>query len=291
MTETRSVLVTGASSGLGLETSLCLAKDGFRVFAAMRSVGRSARLLEEAERLGVSVTTVELDVTDRSSIDRAVSEVLERCGTLYGLVNNAGVHVRGYFEDVSDTELRRVFDVNVFGTMAVTGAVLPHMRRAGHGRIVIVSSMGGRIGSPALSAYCASKFALEGFGEALALEAKLVGVNVVLVAPAIVKTDLWARSDALAGDSSSPDSPYGNWFQNQEKLTARLVANAPTKPSDVARVILAALTTAAPRLRYVVGRRAKALLALRSLLPGETFNRIYLRTLDHLLGRELVSRT
>jgi NAD(P)-dependent dehydrogenase (short-subunit alcohol dehydrogenase family) len=291
MTKTRAVLVTGASSGLGLETSLHLAKDGFRVFAAMRDLGRSARLHEEAARRGVSVDTVELDVTDRSSIDGAVSEVLERCGTLHGLVNNAGVHVRGYFEEVSDAELRRVFDVNVFGTMAVTRAVLPHMRRAGRGRIVIVGSIGGRIGSPALSAYCSSKFALEGFGEALALEAKLVGVDVVLVAPAIVKTDIWARSDAVASDSSSPDSPYRNWFQNQEKLTARLVANAPTKPSDVARVILAALTAKEPRLRYVVGRRAKALLALRSLLPGEIFNRIYLRAFDHLLGRELVSRT
>ena len=291
MTETRAVLVTGASSGLGLETSLHLAKGGFRVFAAMRDVGRAARLHEEAERLGVSIATLQLDVTDRPSIDRAVSDVLEQCGTLYGLVNNAGVHVRGYFEDVSDAELRRVFDVNVFGTMAVTGAVLPHMRRAGRGRIVIVGSMGGRIGAPALSAYCSSKFALEGFGEALALEAKLVGVDVVLVAPAIVKTDIWARSDAVASDSSSPDSPYRKWFQDQEKLTARLVANAPTKPSDVARVILAALTAKEPRLRCVVGHRAKALLALRSLLPGEIFNRIYLRAFDHLLGRELVSRT
>jgi NAD(P)-dependent dehydrogenase (short-subunit alcohol dehydrogenase family) len=290
MTEARAVLVTGASSGLGLETCLHLAKDGFRVFAAMRDVGRSARLHEEAERLGVSVATLELDVTDRSSIERAVSEVLRRCGTLYGLVNNAGVHVRGYFEDVSDAELRRVFEVNVFGTMAVTRAVLPHMRAAGTGRIVIVSSMGGRIASPALSAYCASKFALEGFGEALALEAKLVGVNVVLVAPTIVKTGLWARSDAVAGDSSSPSSPYRNWFQNQERLSARLVASAPTKASDVATVIRVSLTAREPRLRYVVGRRAKALLALRSLLPGEIFNRIFLRVLDHLLGRELVSR-
>ena len=292
MTEPRAVLITGASSGLGFETALHLATHGFRVFATMRDLNRSARLHEEAERLGlgVNVETLDLDVTDRVSIDSAVSAVLSKCGSLYGLVNNAGIHLRGYFEDVSDDELRRVFDVNVFGTMAVTRAVLPHMRAAGRGRIVIMSSIGGRIGSPALSTYCASKFALEGFGEALAMEAKLVGVDVVLIAPAIVKTDLWGRGDAIASRAASPDSPYQERFESQERLTDRVVSSAPTTASDVARVTRVALTAKEPQLRYVVGGRAEALLTLRRLLPGEIFNRIYARVFDQLLKHGTASR-
>lgn len=290
MTPAGAVLLTGASSGLGFETALYLAALGYRVFATMRDVSRGARLHDEAGRLGVSLETLELDVTDRASIDRAVSEVVARCGSIDGLVNNAGVHIRGFFEDVSDEELRRVFDVNVFGTMAVTRSVLPHMRAAGRGRIIIISSIAGHVGSPALSTYGASKFALEGFGEALAMEAKLVGVDVVLVAPAIVKTRLWDREDAAAQRASSLESPYRERFESQERLTARVVADAPTTASDVAKAVATALTTKHPRLRYVVGRRAAALLALRSLLGGETFSRIYRAAFDQLLKRDQASR-
>ena len=282
MTTKRAVMVTGASTGLGLETALHLAGCGFQVFATVRELARRSELDEEARRRGVEIEVLELDVTDRASIERTVAAAVERCGNLYGLVNNAGVQLRGYFEDVGDDEVREVFETNVFGTMAVTRAVLPHMRKAGEGRIVIVSSIGGRIGAPASSAYCASKFALEGFGESLALEAKLVGVDVCLIAPALVKTEIWSRNRGLARGATSSESPYRERFFGHERLTDRMVARASTTATDVAKAVEAALTAKAPRMRRVVGRRAALMLALRKRLPGEIFDRLYLRALNHL---------
>ena len=287
MTTNRAVLVTGASTGLGLQTSLHLAERGFRVLASMRDLSRSSRIDEEARRRGLDIDVLQLDVTDRASIDRALLDAVARCGTLYGLVNNAGVQLRGYFEDVADEEVRGLFETNVFGTMAVTRAVLPHLRRAGRGRIVIVTSIGGRIGAPAASAYCASKFALEGFGESLALEAKLVGVDVTLIAPAIVPTDIWSRNRGLARGALSSESPYRSRFASLERYTDRLVSRAPTTAADVAKAIEEALTAEKPRMRRVVGGRAALMLALRKQLPGELFDRIYLRALDRLSRRGL----
>lgn len=282
MDERQSILVTGASSGLGLETALHLAETGRRVFATMRDLGRRSRLDEESGRRGLALEALELDVTRPDSIEAAVRTVLERCGSIGGLVNNAGIQVRGYFEDLSVEDIRGVFDTNVFGTMAVTRAVLPHMRAAGRGRIVMVSSIGGRIASPAMSAYCASKFALEGFSEALALEAKLVGVDVVLVEPGIVKTEIWGRNRNPAAAATSMTSPYRSHFDRHERFTDRFVDRAPTSARDVARTIGIVLEAKSPRLRYVVGRRAGFILALRKHLPGELFNRLYLRALERV---------
>jgi short-subunit dehydrogenase len=281
-TAPRSVLVTGASSGLGLETALHLAACGFQVFGTMRDLARRDRLDEEARRRGVEIQVLSLDVTDRSSIDRAVASAVLDGGALFGLVNNAGVQLRGYFEDVADDEVREIFETNVFGTMAVTRAVFSRMRKAGRGRIVIVSSIGGRIGSPASSIYCASKFALEGFGESLALEGKLVGVDVSVISPAVVKTDIWSRNRGVARGANSLESAYRGRFAGLERLTDRMVARASTTANDVAKAVEAALSAKEPRMRRVVGRRAALILGLRNHLPGELFDRLYLRALNHL---------
>jgi NAD(P)-dependent dehydrogenase (short-subunit alcohol dehydrogenase family) len=216
-----------------------------------------------------------LDVTDPASITPAIAAVLDRAGGLYAVVNNAGIQLRGYFEDLSASEIARVFDTNLFGAMAVTRAALPHLRAAGRGRIVLMDSICGRLGSLAMSAYCASKFALEGFGEALALEMKLFGVGVSLVEPAIVQTDIWEANRGVARRSLDPESPYYGWFRRSERLADRLVRSATTRPSDVAHAVWRALVAGRPRLRYVVGHRARLLLALRACLPGESFERMY----------------
>ncbi|MFO0891876.1 MAG: SDR family NAD(P)-dependent oxidoreductase [Isosphaeraceae bacterium] len=147
-----TILITGSSTGLGLETALHLAGRGFRVFASMRDLKDAPDVLEEARRREVSLDVVQLDVTDRASIDRAVNSIVSLTGGIFGLVNNAGIGLRGCFEDLTDDEIRRVFEANVFGTMAVTRKVLPHMRAAGRGRIVTITSVGGRIATFGLSA-------------------------------------------------------------------------------------------------------------------------------------------
>ena len=271
----RAVLVTGASSGLGLECSLHLAECGFRVFATMRDLGRRGALDAEAARRGAGVEVLPLDVTDDASIRAAVDEIVARAGGIYGLVNNAGIQLRGYFEDLSAEDLAEVFETNLFGVMAVTRAVVPHLRKAGQGRIVVMDSIAGRIGAPALSAYCATKFALEGFAEALALEMRLVGVGVSLIEPGIVKTGIWGANRRVAARALDPASPYYRWFARAEKLADRMVASAPNRAVDVARAVHKALSARRPRLRYVVGLRPRLLLALRSWLPGESFERLY----------------
>lgn len=272
---TNSVLITGTSTGLGLETAVYLAERGFEVYASMRNLGRRVALDDAAARRNVKLHVLQLEITDKASIDRAVRTVVERSGGIYGLVNNAGIGLRGYFEDLSEEEIHQVFEVNVFGTMAVTRAVLPHMRAARRGRIVIITSVGGRIGSLAVSAYCATKFAQEGFGESLTQEVIPFGIYVSLVEPAIIKTERWGVKRGIARGALDPESPYYAWFRESERLADRLVETSPTKPVDVARAVYSALTARRPRLRYMAGRRAGLVLALRRYLPGELFERFY----------------
>jgi len=280
-----AVLITGTSSGIGLETAVYLAERRFRVYATMRNLGRRGRLEAEAARRGVQLRVLQIDVTDQATIERAVHTVLEECGEIYGLVNNAGIIIRGYFEDVSDEEMRRVFDTNLFGTMAVTRAVLPHMCAARRGRIVIISSGGGRIAAPGASTYCASKFALEGFGESLAQEAALFGLQVALIEPGFIKTELFGRNRHIAERALDPNSPYYRWFQRLEKLTDDELRASPATAADVARVVYRALTAKRPRLRYVVRRRSKVLITLRRHLPGELFEYLWFREMARRIAQ------
>jgi NAD(P)-dependent dehydrogenase (short-subunit alcohol dehydrogenase family) len=223
----------------------------------------------------VEVEVLQLDITDQTSIQAAVGTVVSECGEVFALGNNAGVTLRGFFEDLREEEIRQLFDVNVFGTMSVTRAVLPHMRRARRGHGVIITSIGGRIGSLAVSAYCATKFAQEGFGESLAQEVRPFGIWVSLVEPAIVRTERWSVNRRVAERALEPDSPYCAWFVREEELADDLVTSSPTESVDVAKAIHRALTARRPRLRYMVGRTAKLVATARRYLPGEVFARVY----------------
>lgn len=270
----RSVLVTGAGMGLGLEIALRLAQEGFRVYASVPDPAHREPLLARAAERGVTVDAPLLDVTDRAGIAQVVDEIARSDG-LYGVVNNAGISLRGYFEDCDDDEIRRVLEVNLFGAMWVTQAALPHMRQARAGRLVFIGSIGGRIASMARTAYCASKFALVGFAESLWQELRPLGISVSLVEPAIVRTERWTVNRGIARRALSPSSPYREWFEREEALADRLVSTSPTRPEHVAAAVYRALTDPRPRLRYGVGWRAGLVWLARRWLPGEWFERIY----------------
>lgn len=280
-----AVLITGTSSGLGLEMAVYLAERDFQVYATMRDLSRRGRLDAEAARRNVQLEVLQLDVTDGASINTTVDTIVARSGGIYGLVNNAGIQLRGYFEDLSEAEIRQVFEINVLGTMAVTRAVLPHMRAARRGRVVVISSLSGRIGAVGLTAYAASKFALEGFGETLAQEMEPFGVGVVLVEPGLIQTEIWSANRGVARGARNPDSPYYASFQQLERLVDEMAVSPPTKPMDVARAVHQALRARRPRLRYLVGRRAGYVLALRRYLPGELFERFYFRQFARRVSR------
>ena len=273
----KAILITGTSSGVGLETAVFLAERGFKVYATMRDLSRSGKLKLEASRRNVHLRLLHLDVTDRKSIRNAVKKVIEESKGIYGLVNNAGINIRGFFEDLSEEEMRRVFEVNVLGTMAVTRAALPFMRNAQCARIIIMSSVGGNISSPGNAAYCSSKFALEGFGQTLAQEMMPFGVHVSIVEPGFIKTELFGKNRYVAERAMDPRGPYHKQFLGVQKLTDRFALSPIASPADVAQAIHHALTADRPRLTYVVGYRAKILIALRRFLPREMFERIWMR--------------
>jgi len=273
----QAVIVTGTSSGIGLETALFLAERGFEVYATMRDLTASGDLKAKTAKRNTRLYYLQMDVTDRSSIQNAVKTVIAQSGGIYGLVNNAGINIRGFFEDLSEEEMRQVLEVNVFGTMAVTRTVLPYMRAARRGRIVIMSSVGGKIPSLGNAAYCSSKFALEGFGLTLAQEIAPFGLSVSLVEPGFVRTELFGRNRYAAERARDPGSPYYGWFLQMEKLTDKLANSPIASPADVAKTVYDALTAERPRLTYIVGRRAKALISLQRYLPGELFERMWIR--------------
>jgi NAD(P)-dependent dehydrogenase (short-subunit alcohol dehydrogenase family) len=281
-----TVLITGSSSGLGMETAVFLAERGFHVYATMRDPKRSTPLEELARKRGVALTILPLDVTRPETIQKAVDRILEERGELYGVVNNAGIQSRGFFEDLSEQEMRDVFETNLLGTLAVTRAVIPCMREAKRGRVVLMGSVGGRIATMGSSAYCSSKFALEGFGEALYQEMQPLGIHVSIVEPGIVPTELFGRNRAVAKKALSRESPYATWFQKLEGATDAWVASRALTPTAVAQVVHRILRARRPRLRYVVGGRAKMLVMGKRLLPFDLADRLYAKKLWQTLDVE-----
>lgn len=270
-----AVLVTGSSTGLGLETALHLATEGFVVFAGIRDLGQRRDVLRVAAQRGANLAVLGLDVTDRDSIEAAVGTVVDAAGGIYALVNNAGVGLRGCVEDCDPDEIRQVFDTNVLGTIAVTQAVIPHMRSARCGRLITVSSVGGRVCGFGVTIYCASKFTQEGLGEGLAVELAPYGIQSIIVEPGIIKTTRWSSNRGTARRALDPASPYHELFRASEAEADAIVERTSTRPADVARTIHDALIAEEPRMRYVVGRGATAAILARRYLPEPVFERLY----------------
>jgi NAD(P)-dependent dehydrogenase (short-subunit alcohol dehydrogenase family) len=260
-------LLSGCSSGFGLLAAIELAGAGFRVFASMRSLQKRGRLDAAARSAGVDVEVVALDVTRSDSIDRAVSDVVARAGAIDVLVNNAGYGIGGFVEELSMEELREQFETNFFGLVALTKAVLPGMRERRSGRVINVSSIGGRVAVPGPSAYCASKFAVEGFSESLRYEAMGDGIFVSLIEPGSFKTDIFDANRRMARRMLEPDAPHGAASKRMERQLARMLAQNHRDPADVARLIRRVATARRPRLRYLVGSDAWGEAVAKAVLP------------------------
>jgi len=269
----KSALITGASSGFGLLTSVTLARRGWHVLATMRDLGRRS-LLEDAARAAGVLDRVEIQPLDVTKADQigSIADLIESRGQpLHALVNNAGFAVPGFAEDVTDAELREQFDTNFFGAAAMTRAILPQMRRQGFGHIVMVTSISGRAGFPGVSSYAASKFALEGWTEALRFEVKSLGIRVVLVEPGSFETDIWTRNAKVSARMQDPNAPnaarVSQWRVELERN------NKKGNPQIVADRIASILQSSNPKLRYVIGNDAKMALLFRAVLPWSAFER------------------
>jgi NAD(P)-dependent dehydrogenase (short-subunit alcohol dehydrogenase family) len=275
MPSSGTVLVTGASTGIGEATVLHLGELGFDPVAAVRKD-------EDAERLEArGLRTMRIDVTDAGQIAAAREAVGDE--PLAGLVNNAGIAVAAPLEFIPIDRLRQQLEVNLIGQIAVTQAFLPALR-AGGGRIVNVSSIGGRVALPLVGAYNASKFGLEGASDALRRELRSQGVDVILIEPGGVKTPIWKKGEQLADEMLADTPPeaerlYGRMVAKVRAETAKIDEERGIDPREVAEAIGAALTARRPRARYLVGRDAKVRATMAELLPA--------RVMDRLIGRAL----
>jgi NAD(P)-dependent dehydrogenase (short-subunit alcohol dehydrogenase family) len=269
----KTVLVTGASRGIGRATALRLAKAGWTVYAGVRDELAGKKLMAES----ANIQAIELDVTNADQIAGLDLLLPDR---LDALVNNAGIAVAGPVEAVSVDGLRHQFEVNVFGLMAVTQAVLPRLRKA-TGRIVIVSSMNGRIAIPLSGFYNASKFAVEGLGDNLRRELHQWDIKVVLIEPGCIDTDPWRNMMTILdeiGTSLSPEHRelYATQRAIQRKMCAKLQQQ--TAPAEkVAQAIESELTRRRPHSRRLVGRDAHLFIAMKTVLPTRVFDKLFTR--------------
>jgi NAD(P)-dependent dehydrogenase (short-subunit alcohol dehydrogenase family) len=273
VTEKRVILVTGCSSGIGRATAVALAARGHRVFAS----ARNRNDLAELER--GDLTTLTLDVTDPATIAAAVEAVLSRAGRIDILVNNAGYAQYGSVEEVTLDEWRAQFDVNLFGTLAVTQAVLPAMRTQRSGRIVNVSSVAGKVGIPFAAPYCASKHAIEAMSDALRVEVAPFGIQVVLVEPGPIESRFGERARSGVAPLLSRPGPYRELYTLAERAMDVDFQRGKLPAEAVARVIAGAIESARPRPRYTVGSLARAFIALRRVLPDRWLDAQMRRTL------------
>lgn len=267
------VLITGASSGMGKSIALRLAKDGYVVYGGAR---RFELMEKELKPEGVRVLS--LDVCDEASMERAVSKIIEEQGRIDALVNNAGYGSYGAVEDVPMSEAKRQFEVNLFGLARLTQLVLPHMRKARFGKIVNISSIGGKVYTPLGAWYHATKHALEGFSDCLRFEVEDFGVDVIVVEPGGIKTQ-WAD---LSFDNMKKYSANGAYNALVERIiaTRNQMESKGSEPEIIADVVSKALKAKKPKTRYASGYLAKPLLFLRRWLSDRAFDKMFRTSLS-----------
>ena len=250
-------VVTGTSSGIGFETALALAREGYYTYATMRDTTKSDKIQELAKKESLKIDVIELDVDDENSVKTAIQKILEEKQRIDVLVNNAGWGLWGCVEDVSINEFKAQFDTNFFSIIRLIQEVVPTMRKQGSGTIVNVSSVVGRIGFPASPAYISSKFALEGLSESLRFELAPFGVNVVIIEPGVIKTNF--MKNMKMAEKSESDTVYRD-ITVKVVSGVKMMAEMGTHPKEVAETIVKATKDEKPLPRYVVGNDASMFL-------------------------------
>jgi NAD(P)-dependent dehydrogenase (short-subunit alcohol dehydrogenase family) len=276
MATTGTVVITGASTGIGRATALRLARCGFDVLAGVRREADGAALRGEDGR----IEPVLVDVTDAGQVAGLAERVAG--APLAGLVNNAGIAVAGPLEGIPLDEVRRQYEVNVFGLLAVTQALLEPIR-AGHGRIINIGSIGGRVNTPFVGPYSSSKAAVRSLSAALRRELRPWGIRVALVEPGALDTPIWRKGEegaeqTIGALSERVRTLYARQLEALVAATRKIAAGA-SSPDDAAQAVEHALTAARPRTLYTVGREARIQGALHSVLPARTFDALVARAM------------
>ena len=250
-------VVTGASSGIGFETALALARDGYHTYATMRDITKSDKIKELGEKNGLKISVLELDVDNDNSVKVAIKKILDEKQRIDVLVNNAGWGLWGCVEDVSVDEFKTQFETNFFSVIRLIQEVGPTMRKQGSGKIINISSVAGRIGFPASPAYISSKFALEGLSESLRLEMAPFGVDVIIIEPGVIKTN-FLNPVRLAKKSES-GTAYRD-ITTKVVSGVKMMAEMGTPPKEVADTIVKSINDDKPLPRYIVGNDASMFL-------------------------------
>jgi short-subunit dehydrogenase len=273
----KTVLITGASQGIGKLTALKFKEQGFNVIAVSRSISKSQDLKSKG------IDLYDMDISDNESIELAFDKIFSKYPHIDILINNAGFSQNGFIEELSLDQLRYQFEVNVFGLIKVTQMVLPSMRKARKGKIINIGSVGGDFTSPGASAYHASKYAIESFNDGLRQELKAFGIDVILIKPGGVATDFTANSR-----SNYPNPIKGNPYEIQRKKYNEMLDTIldPNKssvalltPDKVVSVILEAVNTRRPKTRYKIGSMAKMIPLMKRLMSDRSFDNMLLKQL------------
>lgn len=270
------VLVTGATSGIGLATSLLLAIEGYQVIATGRTEEKLANVTQAAEEANVTIRRVLLDVTDEASVAKMKDEVLALTDG-YGvdiLINNAGYAEGGALEDIPLQRLRKQFDTNVFGLVAVTQALVPLMRQRQRGKVINISSVLGKVSIPLLGAYTATKHAVEAISDSLRVELARFGVQVVTIAPGSIKTNFGDTVSETVRTWASEDSPY---YKSYQKFMRDRQSERGVPPIVIAKAILHAIQSPNPRARYAVPMDSKVMPVVKAILPQRTVDKVMSR--------------
>ena len=271
-------IVTGSSSGIGFETSLALARDGYFTYATMRNLKKADEIQKVANEENLSLEVLELDVDDEKSAENAINTIIQEKGRIDVLVNNAGWGLWGTAEDVSLDEFRAQFETNFFSVVRMIQKVAPTMRKQGSGNIVNISSVAGRIGFPVSTAYISSKFALEGLSESLRYELGQFGVNVIIIEPGVIKTKFF---DSMKTAKKADGGETYKDITLKVITGVKMMAEMGTPPKEVAQVIINSIKEEKPLPRYIVGNDAAMFLEAKKMKTDIEF--------ENYLKKELYS--